>query len=253
MLSQLLTTDLYKLLLILSRIGTAVMFLPGLGGTLVSARSRLLTALSISFLLLPVLSPKIPALPPGPAGLLLVMAGEVTVGLYFGLLTQVLMTPLSLAGSFISYAVGMTNSFVYDNLSEQQSGIITGFLNNVALTLFLMSDLHHLVLRAVVASYELFRPGAALPVGDFSQTLVHTLGQSFVLGMQLAAPLLVFALVFNVALGLINRLVPQVNVFFVGMPLQLLAGAAILMIALPPMMALFMHFIANGLLPFVPE
>jgi flagellar biosynthetic protein FliR len=71
--------------------------------------------------------------------------------------------------------------------------------------------------------------------------------ESFSLGMRLAAPLVVFSLVLNVALGLLNKLVPQMQVFFVGMPIQILVGLMVLMIALPPVMLLFMQFMGDGI------
>jgi len=140
---------------------------------------------------------------------------------------------------------------VADTLSPEQTPVVTTFLNTIALTLFLMTDTHHLLLRALVDSYGLFQPGAALPMGDFSQTLVRVASESFSIAMRLSAPLVVFALIFNVSLGLLNKLVPQMQVFFVGVPLQLLIGMSVLMIALAPMMMIFMRYMSEGLLPFL--
>lgn len=251
MLREILSVDVFQLLLIVARLGTAIMFAPGLGGQLVSARTRLLLSVLLSFLLMPVVGPMLPAMPPDPMRMTVLVLGEATVGLFFGVLMQLLMGPIDLAGNFISYATGLTNAYVYDDISQGQSQIVTSFINNVALTLFLMTDIHHLMLRALVDSYSLFQPGAALPMGDFSQTLVRVSSDSFSIAMRLAAPLIVFSLVFNVALGLLNKLVPQMQVFFVGTPLQLLIGMAVLMIALPPMMVIFLRYMGNGLLPYL--
>jgi Flagellar biosynthesis pathway, component FliR len=91
--------------------------------------------------------------------------------------------------------------------------------------LILATDLHHLMFRAVVDSYELFRPGQSLPVSDMSNLLATTLAASFRLGLQLAAPLVVFGLVFYGGLGVLARLMPQMPVFFVALPVQLMMGA----------------------------
>ncbi|HVI49874.1 MAG TPA: flagellar biosynthetic protein FliR [Candidatus Sulfotelmatobacter sp.] len=251
MLREILTVDVFKLLLIVARLGTAIMFAPGLGGTLVSSRTRLLLSFLLSFLLMPVLDPMLPAMPVDPMGMTVLVLGEATVGLFFGVLMQLLMAPIDLAGNFVSYATGLTNAYVYDTLSQDQSQIVTSFINNVALTLFLMTDTHHVMLRALVDSYGLFQPGAPLPMEDFSQTLVKVSSESFAIAMRLAAPLIVFSLVFNVALGLMNKLVPQMQVFFVGTPLQLLIGMFILMIALPPMMMIFIRYMNDGLIPYL--
>jgi len=247
MLRELLAIDVFKLLLIMARLGAAIMFIPGLGGTVVSSRTRLLLTMLIALLMMPVLSPHLPPMPKDPMALFVLVLGEVTVGLFFGMLMQVMMSALDTAGAFIGYATGLTNAFVQDAVSDEQNGLITGFLNNIAITLLLLTDTHHLILRALVDSYSLFVPGTGLPMGDFSAQLFKVAGESFSLGMRLCAPLVVFSLVLNVALGLLNKLVPQMQVFFVGMPIQILVGLMVLMIALPPVMLLFMQFMGDGI------
>lgn len=251
MLRELLAVDVFKLLLIVARLGTAIMFAPGFSGALVTSRTRLLLAFLLAFLLMPVLNPMLPPMPVDPMGMTMLVLGEATVGLFFGLLMQVLIMPMDLAGNFISYATGLTNAFVYDSLSQEQAQIVTSLLNTVTLTLILITDTHHLMLRAMVDSYGLFQPGGALPMGDFSQTLMRVTADSFSIAMRLAAPLVVFALVFNVSLGLMNKLVPQMQVFFVGTPLQLLLGSSVLMIALAPMMMIMLRYVADGLEPYL--
>jgi flagellar biosynthetic protein FliR len=251
MLNELLSTDLFKFLLVFSRLGMAMMLIPGLGGTLIPARARLLLAVSISFLLLPILGPKLPAMPQHPWLMFLLLLGEVTIGLFFGVLTQVLMSALDMAGNFIGYAAGLTNAFVFDPVSESQSQLITGFLNTAAITLVFVTDTHHLMLRAMVDTYGIFTPGQMPPVEDMSVMLVSAAGKSFMVGIQLSAPLVVFSLVFNTGLGMLNRLVPQMQVFFVAMPIQILVGLSILMIALPPIMLWFMRHLTEGIGAFL--
>jgi len=208
---------------------------------------RLLLALGIAFVVAPTLSPVLPALPHEPLRLALMLGGEVTVGLYFGVTMQLLMASLDLAGNFMGYSVGLTNALISDPVTEQQSQLVSGFLNIAAVALLLITDTHHLMLRAVVDSYELFTPGAPLPMGDFVSQLVATLGASFVVGMKLAAPLLIFALVFNVGLGLLNRLVPQMQVFFVGMPLQILGGLSVLVLCASAILFGFLRYFGESI------
>jgi len=251
MLSELLSTDIFKLLLVFSRLGMALMLIPAIGGTLIPTRVRLLLAVVISFLLLPVLGPRLPAMPQDLARLFLILLGEVTVGLFFGILTQVLMSSLDLAGNFIGYSAGLTNAFVFDPVSESQSQLITGFLNTAAITLIFVTNTHHLMLRALIDTYGVFAPGQALPFEDMSTMLVSVAGKSFTVGIQLASPLVVFSLVFNTGLGMLNRLVPQMQVFFVGMPIQIMVGLSILMISLPPILLWFMRHMIEGIGAFM--
>jgi flagellar biosynthetic protein FliR len=137
--------------------------------------------------------------------------------------------------------------FIFDPISQQQSQLITGFLNLLGITLILASDAHHLMLRALVDSYDLVGPGQPLPGDDLAHTLVRTLSASALMGLRLAAPLLVFSITFNSALALLNRLVPQIQVFFVGLPIQIIGGLVMLMVCLPAIMLLFVDQLVQAL------
>ncbi|HIJ63264.1 MAG TPA: flagellar type III secretion system protein FliR [Rhodospirillaceae bacterium] len=246
MLRDLLAADVFHLLLVFARLGAAIAFFPGLGGAVVSVRARLLLAVAVTFLVEPVVHPQLPAAPTGVLAIAVLVATEATIGIFFSMLTQTLMVALDLAGNIIGYSIGLTNAFAVDPVTAQQSQLLTGFLNITATTLVLITDTHHLFLHALVDSYGLFTPGARLPLDDFSATMVRILSTSFTVGFGLAAPVMVFALVFNTALGLLNRLVPQMQVFFVGLPMQILGGLSILMLSLPAIMIWFMRHFREG-------
>jgi flagellar biosynthetic protein FliR len=251
MLREMLNANLFNWMLIFARLGAAVMFLPGFNSTLVSARVRLLFALIVSFVLLPVLAAKLPSPPASPIGLFLLMAFEIGFGLFIGLVVQVMISALDVAGNAIGYATGLTNMFTFDPITEQQSALMTGFLNLVAITLIFVSNCHHLMLHAIVDSYAIYTPGQVLPVDDLSQILTRTLGNASTMGLRLAAPFLVFSVTFNTGLALINRLVPQIQVFLVGLPMQILGGLTILMICLPAIMLLFINTLSDQLGAFM--
>jgi flagellar biosynthetic protein FliR len=247
MLREIVATNLFAFLLVFVRMGAAIMLFPAIGGVTVSPRIRLLLALGVSFVVLPVLMPALPAQPHEPMELAILLGEEVTIGFYFGVLMQLLMAAIDLAGNFMGYSVGLTNALISDPVTEQQSQLISGFLNTAAVALMLITNVHHLMLRAVVDSYTLFVPGNPLPLGDFVGQLVRTLGTSFVVGLKMAAPLFIFALVFNTGLGLLNRLVPQMQVFFVGMPLQILGGFSVLIISASAIMFVFLRYFGDGI------
>lgn len=247
MLRELLAADVFHLMLVFARLGAAIMFFPGLGGSVVSVRGRLLLAVAIAFLVEPVVGPHLPAAAPGLLPTAALVAGEVTVGLFFGMLAQTYMAALDIAGNIAGYSVGLTNAFTVDPVTAQQSQLTIGFLTITATALLLITNTHHLYLQALVDSYGLFQPGGRLPVDDFSATMVKTLSSSLAIGFGLASPLLVFSLVFNTALGLLNRLVPQMQVFFVGLPMQILGGLSVLMLTLPPIMLWFLRHFREGI------
>ncbi len=126
-LHDLLTVDIFKFMMLFARIGTAFMLFPGIGSNMVAARSRLVLALTLSFLLVPTLGGQLPLMPPDPLGLFLLLIRETTVGAYLGIVTQVLLTPMDFAGNSIGYAVGLTNMFTFDPITEQQSQLMTSF------------------------------------------------------------------------------------------------------------------------------
>ncbi|MDR3438514.1 flagellar biosynthetic protein FliR [Telmatospirillum sp.] len=251
MLKEILSTDVYALILIFARLGAAMMLFPGLSSAAVFTRFRLLLALAIAFLLLPSLAGQLPRMPPDPMSMVLLIGGEVTVGLFFGVLTRVLIMPIDIAGSAVGFAVGLTNMFTNDVVTQEQSQLLTGFLNLIAISVVFVTDTHHLMFQAIVDSYALFLPGQPLPFDDFSQALMRCASDSMMVGFKLAAPLIVFAVTFNSALALLNRLVPQVQVFFVGMPVQILGGMAILAFCLPSIMSWFLRHFSDGLQPFL--
>ena len=152
-----------------------------------------------------------------------------------------------MAGASIGTSIGLTNVLIADTTTAQQSQLINGFLNLLAITLIFVTDAHHLMLRALVDSYDLLVPGVTPATGDIAHGLVSTLSAATLMGVRLAAPLLVFTLTFNTGLALMNRLVPQIQVFFVGVPIQILGGLTVLMVCLPAIMLLFIKELSQGL------
>jgi flagellar biosynthetic protein FliR len=251
MLSAMLAADLYKWILIFARLGAGAMLLPGLSSSMFPARARLIFALMLSFILIPVLAPKLPPAPPQPLALFLLLGFEITVGIFIGILTQCLLASMDVAGSMVGFATGLTNMFAFDPITEQQSQLMTGFLNLAAIALIFVTDTHHLMLRALVDSYEIVTPGAPLPTDDLAHLLVRTLSATTVVGVRLAAPLLIFSITFNAGLALLSRLVPQIQVFLVGLPLQILGGFTVLLISLPAILLLFLGQLIEGLSAFL--
>jgi flagellar biosynthetic protein FliR len=239
MLSTLLPAQVFLLGLVFARLGSAFMLLPVYGEPFVPARLRLLLALLITLLVAPLLAARLPALPASPAALLLVLAGEIVVGLFLGSLARIFMAALTTAGMIIAYMSSLANALVNDPAAAQQGSIAGTFLTLVALLLIFALDLHHLLLHAVLGSYEVFRPGVALPWGDMAEVVSRLTAQSFLIALQLAAPFIAVGLIFFLGLGLLGRLMPQIQVFFVAMPLQVAVGVALLALTLPIALAWF--------------
>lgn len=251
MLTQFLALDVYRFLVVFARLGAALMFLPGFGATMVPTRMRLLFGLSVAFLLLPVLGPKLPPIPTQPAQLAALLAGEAAVGLFLAMICQFLFAAVDIAGTFISYQIGLTNAFSFDAVSQEQSQTLTGLLSNFAMVAVFAADGHHLMLQALNDSYDMFQPGVVPLFGDMAMTMAHLLSSAFSLGVRLAAPVMVFGIVFQVGLGLLSRMVPQMQVFFVATPVQVLVGLWMIMVALPVIWMIFLQAFTEGLGPYL--
>src|SRR6202030_4197665 len=126
-----------------------------------------------------------------------------------------------------------------DPTQGQQGVIIGNFLTMTGVMLVFATDLHYLAIAALDDSYVLFAPGAVPLGGDMAAHITASAAAAFRIGVQLAAPFLVFGLLFNVGLGILSRLMPQMQVFFVGIPLSILAGFLILFFVLAAMMGTY--------------
>ncbi|MGF1591708.1 MAG: flagellar biosynthetic protein FliR [Kiloniellaceae bacterium] len=250
MLAELLPEQAFTLLLIFVRLGSALMLLPGFGESYISPRVRLLIALSVTVVVHPVLPPVFPALPESAMALFLLIFGEAFIGLFLGSVARLLMAALSIGGMMIATVTGLANALTNDPTAAEQGSIAGSFLSMIALMIIIILDLHHVLLRGVIESYQLFLPGQAILVGDISEMVSRVVSKAFLLGFQIASPFIAMGLIFNLGLGLLARLMPQMQVFFIAIPLQILIGMAILMVALPALLGWFIAGFEEVTLPF---
>ena len=234
-------------LLIFARTGTMVMLLPGLGEQNISPRLRLTIALVLAAVLLPLHRPDyhIDTSALGPSIVLLVE--EIMIGAVLGLSARLTISALEVAGSVIAQQLGLGFVTTIDPTQGEQGVLIGNFLTMLGITLFFATDMHHLVIAALNDSYNLFQPGEVPATGDAAALITRTVSGAFRIGIQLSAPFLVFGLLFNIGLGVLSRLMPQMQVFFVALPLSILLGLLFLVLVLGAMMGLFLDY-AGGVL-----
>ncbi len=246
-LDEFLNVNVFNFLLVFARLSIVFFLLPGLSAAYVPMRIRLFFALLVTMLILPIVQSSLPPQPTQAAELVRLLVMEALIGGFLGALIQTIMAALELAGQMISTATGMTNAMVDDPITEEQSAIIIGLLNLVAVAVIFISGVHHFMIMAMVDSYSLFIPNAPLFSKDMLNMAASLLDQAFYMGIRLAAPFLVFEMVFQIASGILARLSPQLNVFFVVLPAQIILGLSILMVALPTLILIFMNFFDNTL------
>lgn len=248
MIGQLINLNLFAFLLVFSRIGTAFMIMPGFGSQQIPINARIAFALAVSFILTPMLMEYIPLEPTEVSVLALLLASEVLIGVFLGLVPRVFMAALQVAGTILAMVASMANMFIMDPIAEQQSSLLSTFLGIMALTIMFVTNTHHLMIAALADSYSLFPPAGGPMVADMTDYLAHKVSESFTLGVQLSSPLIVSAVAYYLGLGILGRLMPQLPVFFFGMPIQIAMQLYLLMVTLTAMMMVFMNFMQTGLI-----
>lgn len=213
--------------LIFARMGALLMMIPGIGEAYVPPRIRLSLALVISIVLAPVVITTLPPLPASMGGAAGWVIREVMTGLMIGALLRVMLSALATAGEVVSMQITLGFAQTANPLQAQPGSTLAAFLTLLGVTLIFATDTHHLFIAGLAGSYEVIPPVAPLMLDDFAAMAVRTVGDSFLLGVQLAAPVLVFALIFNLASGLVGRVMPQFQIFFATAPLSVILGLSV--------------------------
>ncbi len=247
MLGTWLNANLFSYMLVFSRVGAAIMVMPGLGEALVMRRSRLLLALLITVLVTPVVSSELPPPPSSPLGLTAMTFGETLIGMMIGLMARLLLTAVDTAGTIIALLLGLSNAQVFNPAMATQGTIVNTFMVMVALVLIFTANLHHLLIAATVDSYAVFRPGVLPDLGDAANVVTRLVAHSFELGAQIAAPIVLVGMILVLSMGLMARLMPQIQIFFVAAPVQIVFGLSMVAFTLSAMMLFWLDSFRDGL------
>jgi len=237
------SNELFGIFLLFVRIGAVLMLMPGFGEVYILGRSRLLLALALSVILAGPLGPILPGLPTGGADLLLLIIKEALLGLFIGAATRIMFAALHIAGSTIAAQSGLATASVFDPSQSTQGTLPGNFLTTTAMVLLFVTDGHHMLLRGIVGSYGHLDAGAPIPIDDMAAFITNVMQKGFDIGIQIAAPLLLVGLLTNLAMGILNRLMPTFQVFFIALPFQLLLAFVTLMLSFASGLLVFFNFL----------
>lgn len=241
-LDKLLSGHVFGFLLIFSRFGAVLMLMPGIGESYVSPRLRMMLALSVSFLLM---TPLMPIMPPPPGSipdLVRLLGFEIVIGLFYGSLLRLIVSSLETAGSIIALQIGLSNAVILNPSQAVQSPLPSAFLSIAGVTLVFVSGLDHYLIRSLMQTYSIFPPGGVLMPGDMAQSFIHFVSRSFAFGIELAGPFLAGGLLMFLALGIMQKLMPQVQLFLVALPAQILGGMFLVSITIAGIMAAWLSY-----------
>src|SRR6201990_2567591 len=240
-------------MLAFARVGAMVVLLPGLGETNIPTRIKLAIALLLTLIILPLHRNAYHVDMGSIASLLVLMMHEIVIGILLGATARVTLAALQVAGSVIAQQMGLGFVTSVDPTQGQQGVLIGNFLTMLGVTLLFATDSHHLVIAALNDSYKIFAPGESVASGDIAALGTRAFTEALHIGLQLSAPFLVFGLVFNIGLGVLARLMPQMQVYFVGVPLSILAGLLILALVLAAMMGTFLDYFTGVMHSLMPQ
>lgn len=231
-------------MLMFARLGTMVMLMPGFGEQGIPVRIKLVIAIMLTLVMLPMHQAQYAVdISQSFAPIIGLLIKEIIIGGVLGLAGRITISALQVAGAAIAQQLGLGFVTTVDPSQGTQGIILGNFLTMMGVALIFATDMHHLVIGALDQSYRLFAPGSAVPVSDFVQLILNTITSAFRVGIQIAAPFLVFGLLFNVGLGVLARLMPQVQIFFLGVPASIMLGFLLLVLVLGAVMAVFLGYV----------
>lgn len=219
--------------LVFCRVGTMMLVAPVFGSRGTTPQVRVFLGLTVALVMYPVVAPVGTVIPTDVGGFLSKIAREVLVGALIGFVVLMIFTTLEGAGHIIGLQMGFSLANIINPLTSTNASLIDQFYSLVATLVFLTIDGHHMVLLGVERTFQLApldRVGALLPTPE----LIFGLGRDiFVVGSRIALPILTALLLTDVALAMVARSVPQLNVFVVGMPAKIAVGFVMLIITVP--------------------
>ncbi len=251
MLAEFLDVNIVGFFLVFARVGTAIMLMPGFSAVYVNVRIRLAVGLTVSFAAMPLIMPLMPPVPASAGALVVLIIMEVVVGLFFGFLARLALGTLQILGTFVSLFSSLANALVQDPVAEQQSSVISNFLTAIGVLLILVTNMHHLMFEALIETYSLFIPGQVTGIEDMALMLARKLADSVALALQLSSPFLVVALTYYALLGVLNRLMPALPLFFFAMPIQIGLQFYVMLVTLTGVMMIFLRNFQDTFIPFV--
>ncbi len=243
-LAALTVNQIFIIAIVFSRIGAILMVMPGIGDAMVSARIRLIFALGVSLLIAPILAnmPKLPESVVLTATMLIV---ELGIGIFIGLLARLMQMAVQISGAMLAALSGLGSAMLFDPSQNTQGVAIGIFLSTLAVTLLFSADLHHILIKGFVNSYQIFPAGKAINIGDALMHFMDQVRKIFLLSIQLSAPQIIISIVLLLAAGVLSRLMPSLHIFYLITPIQVLLSFAVLMITLSVIMLYYLEHVKS--------
>lgn len=232
-------------LLLFARLGTMFLLMPGIGEQTIPVRVRLVLALMTLLVVFPTVSDQLSAVPQSGFDMFSLIIREILIGLALGVAVRFILSVMQVAGTVIAFQMGLGFALNVDPSQGVQGVLLGNFLGLLGMTLLFLADLHHLALAGIVNSYDLFGVSDPIAIGDFTEFGLMSAAKSFEVAIQISSPFMVFGLIFYLGLGILSRLMPQLQIFMIAMPINILGGFILLAAMLTSLMALYIDHVRD--------
>ncbi len=240
-------TGVFAFMLAFTRVGTALFLMPGIGDTYTPLRVRLYMALGLTFILTPLVIGYLPEGVPPTFKMLGLIFSEFVIGAFIGIFSRILMMALDTAGMMISMQAGLANAQLFNPAFASQGSIFGAFLLISGMMLIFVTDLHHLFLLGIMNSYEGFPIGEIPDKGGMAQLISRAVAVSFATGISISAPFIVVTTVLYIGMGVLARLMPQIQVFMLAIPAQIMIAFLIMLLTVSTGLMFWLSFYEEGL------
>ncbi|WP_026613196.1 flagellar biosynthetic protein FliR [Ensifer aridi] len=222
------------------RIGGCVMIMPGFSAARVPMQVRLFIAVALSMAILPIMWTDIyPQVTGKDHTYIYLIATETVVGAVIGLVARYYVLGLQFAGTAMTMLIGFSPPPTADVLEDTAENQLTSMISFTGLLILFMLDFHHVIFEAIAQSYRVMPIGVGFDAHGMLITLTDSLGQTFMIMLRLASPFLIYGLLFNVAIGMVNKLAPQIPIYFISQPYLIMGGMFLLYLGIAAMLRLF--------------
>lgn len=237
------TATIIGIFLIFCRVGSCLMLLPGYSSASIPAQIRLFLAFAVSLAISPALLPGITpvVLGAGDDVRLQMIATEVLNGLLIGLLGRIFMIALQFSGTFVANAIGMGQALGVPIDESEPAPAVVSLITLTATVLVFSLNLHAEILRALVSSYTAMPVEMGFSARSGLASLTDNLDETFLLCLRIASPFVIYAVIVNLAIGLANKMTPQIPIYFISLPFVLAGGLILLGFSIGDFLTIFLE------------
>lgn len=242
--SPILLNEFWPILVISARMVGLFSWMPGFSDLHIPFRMRMMIAIGVALAF--ALTLKVPSYPVNSTRMFIMFLSEYLTGVFLGFTLRIFLSALETAGTIMSQSVGLSNALVPNLVDHEQTSILTSFFTLAGTTFIFVFDLHHLIIWGVYNSYELIPIGALDILNDKAQIISHSANEAFMYALKFSMPFFIFGNLVYIGMGILNKLIPQIQVFFLSMPIQILIGLLILMLSVGFILTSFLEYFSSS-------